>query len=164
MDYEQRIKALRYCISGPNGVINCKGCPYFGSGIDCQNELHKDAADAIEELQAEADRANKSADAYRAMYFAKRGDITIEKVKELDEIDCHFHSALIRLMYKRIEEFESEKKTQLPKRGEWVWDDKRCIYVCSVCGSPKVRENMDRQIIKEQAYCYSCGAKMEVQE
>lgn len=53
---------------------------------------------------------------------------------------------------------------QLPKRGEWIWDDKRCIHVCSVCGSPKVRENMDRQIIKEQAYCYSCGAKMEVQE
>ena len=55
-------------------------------------------------------------------------------------------------------------QSQLPKRGEWIWDDKRCIYVCSVCGSPKVRENMDRQIIKEQAYCYSCGAKMEVQE
>ena len=51
-------------------------------------------------------------------------------------------------------------QAQLPKRGEWIWDDKRCIYVCSVCGSPKVRENMDRQIIREQAYCYSCGAKM----
>ena len=55
-------------------------------------------------------------------------------------------------------------QAQLPKRGEWIWDDKRCIYVCSVCGSPKVRENMDRQIIKEQAYCYSCGAEMEVQD
>ena len=55
-------------------------------------------------------------------------------------------------------------QAQLPKRGEWIWDDKRCIYVCSVCGSPKMRENMDRQVIKEQAYCYSCGAKMEVQE
>ena len=57
----------------------------------------------------------------------------------------------------------AEVKAQLQKRGKWIWDDKRCIYVCSVCGSPKVRENMDRQIIKEQAYCYSCGAKMEVQ-
>lgn len=55
---------------------------------------------------------------------------------------------------------ENKAEKQLPKRGEWIWDDKRCIYVCSVCGSPKVRENMDRQIIKEQAYCYSCGAKM----
>ena len=51
-------------------------------------------------------------------------------------------------------------QAQLPKRGKWIWDDKRCIYVCSVCGLPKVRENMDRKIIKEQAYCYSCGAKM----
>ena len=66
------------------------------------------AADAIEALQAEVDKANKSADAYRAMYFTKRGGITIEKVRELDEIDYHFHSALIRLMYKRIEELESE--------------------------------------------------------
>ena len=68
------------------------------------------AATAIQKLQAEVDEANKSADAYRAMYFAKRGHITIEKVRELDEIDCHFHSALIRLMYKRIEELESEKR------------------------------------------------------
>jgi len=162
MDYEQRIKALRYCISGPNGVINCKGCPYFGSGIDCQNELHKDAADAIEELQAEADRANKSADAYRAMYFAKRGDITIEKVRELDEIDCHFHSALIRLMYRRIEEFESEKKTQLPKRGEWIRIDKHTVQ-CPLC-----HRYLDLRGVNagrgDANYCPNCGAKMEVQE
>ena len=162
MDYEQRVKALRYCISGPNGVINCKGCPYFGSGIDCQNELHKDAVAAIEELQAEVDKANKSADAYRAMYFAKRGDITIEKVRELDEIDCHFHSALIRLMYKRIEEFESEKKTQLPKRGEWIRIDKHTVQ-CPLC-----HRYLDLRGVNagrgDANYCPNCGAKMEVQE
>jgi hypothetical protein len=82
----------------------------FRKGIDCQNEIHNDAAAAIEEFQAEVDKANKSADTYRTMYFAKHGDITIEKVRELDEIDCHFHSALIRLMYKRIEELEAKNK------------------------------------------------------
>lgn len=50
---DKLVAALRYCISTPNGVINCKGCPFFGSGIDCQNKLHADAADAIEALQAE---------------------------------------------------------------------------------------------------------------
>ena len=158
MDYEQRVKALRYCISGPNGVINCKGCPYFGSGIDCQNELHKDAVAAIEELQAEVDKANKSADAYRAMYFAKRGDITIEKVRELDEIDCHFHSALIRLMYKRIEEFESEKKTQLPKRGEWIRIDKHTVQ-CPLC-----HRYLDLRGVNagrgDANYCPNCGCRM----
>lgn len=29
---------------------------------------------------------------------------------------------------------------------------------------PRVRENMDRQIIKKQTYCYSCEAKMEAQD
>lgn len=78
--------------------------------IDKRIATEIELSNQVDALQAEVDKANKSADAYRAMYFAKRGDITIEKVRELDEIDCHFHSALIRLMYKRIEELESEKR------------------------------------------------------
>lgn len=80
-------------------------------------------------------------------------------LKEADKKQAYQHDYVCEL----VAEVE-ELKAQLPKRGEWIWDDKKCIYVCSVCGSPKVRENMDRQIIKEQAYCYSCGAKMEVQD
>ena len=100
-DYTELVKALRG-----------KFIAYDGTGNHKSAQLYKDAADAIEALQAEVDEANKSADAYRAMYFAKRGDITIEKVRELDEIDCHFHSALIRLMYRRIEELESKMEVQ----------------------------------------------------
>lgn len=58
-DYTELVKALRYCISTPNGVINCKGCPYFGSGIDCQNDIHADAAAAIEALQAQLPKRGK---------------------------------------------------------------------------------------------------------
>ena len=100
---------------------------------------------------------------------------------EYDKDTMNAAADAIEALEKQIDSIENEKtnleadiinleiaidkaNTQLPKRGEWIWDDKRCIYVCSVCGSPKVRENMDRQIIREQAYCYSCGAKMEVQE
>ena len=129
----------------------------------------RDAAVAIEALQADVDKANKSADAYRAMYFAKRGDITIEKVKELDEIDFHFHSALIRLMYKRIEELEAKS----PKRGKWIHGKELsreyvgncCVglvyedFRCSACGvTIKEREK------PKWKYCPNCGAKMGVQE
>ena len=45
------VKALRHCISDPYGFVECDGCPIFCKGIDCQNDLHNDAAAAIEELQ-----------------------------------------------------------------------------------------------------------------
>ena len=126
-DYEQLVKALLLCQFGECGCGKCyykelKGdwCtednhPEF---FDCDDKLKLDAAAAIEELQVEVDKANKSADAYRAMYFTKRGDITIEKVRKLDEIDCHFHSSLIRLMYRRIGELEAAQP-------HWVSVDER---------------------------------------
>lgn len=156
-DYNKLVEALRYCAETPEEEKDCYLCDYYPK---CSDVIAKDASTAIEELQADVDKANKSADAYRAMYFAKRGDITIEKVRELDEIDCHFHSALIRLMYKRIEELEA----QLPKRGEW-----KCSYpeiepnpmfmygICSICG-------FEQSISNKLNYCPNCGAKMEVQE
>ena len=105
-DYSKPGEALRCCIQNPPET--CVGCTY-NTDVGCNvARMMSDAADAIEALQAEVGKANKSADAYRAMYFTKRGDITIEKVRELDEIDYHFHLALIRLMYKRIEKLESE--------------------------------------------------------
>ena len=176
MDYTELVKALRLCQFGECGCGKCyykelKGdwCtednhPEF---FDCDDKLKLDAAAAIEVLQAEVDEANKSADAYRAMYFAKRGDITIEKVRELDKIDCHFHSALIRLMYKRIEELESEENRQLQKQGEIVR-----------CGECKWYDPLDRKRpffcpvmdcetgVMEDDFC-SRGerrAKMEVRE
>ena len=102
-DYTKLVAAVRDTDFGDT----CVYCEHSDmcKDADC---IILQAAAAIEALQAEVDKANKSADAYRAMYFTKRGDITIEKVRELDEIDYHFHSALIRLMYKRIEKLESE--------------------------------------------------------
>ena len=55
----------------------------------------------------------------------------------------------------RIEELEA----RLPKEGEWQWDEAKCMYRCSVCKSPKAREDMDRKIVKEQPFCYNCGAR-----
>lgn len=121
-DYTKLVAAVRDTDFGDT----CVYCEHSDmcKDADC---IILQAADAIEALQAEVDKENKSADAYRAMYFAKRGDITIEKVRELDEIDCHFHSALIRLMYRRIEELESEEKSrnenEIVRCGECKWYD-----------------------------------------
>ena len=48
-----------------------------------------------------------------------------------------------------------ELQVQLPKRGEWVYNDGDYIPYCSICGMPQDIET---------PYCYSCGAKMEVQD
>jgi hypothetical protein len=55
-NYEQLVKALRHCATRSNGCVTCAGCPMSsenGDVIECINALHKDAADAIEALQAE---------------------------------------------------------------------------------------------------------------
>lgn len=150
MDYSELVRALR-CKRD-----DCEGCDlaFFDKdeGWMCRYAAKDDdAADAIEALQAEVEKANKSADAYRAMYFAKHGDITIEKVRELDEIDCHFHSALIRLMYKRIEELESEEKSRKENCEEYAAATRKVI--------------IDLQgIIADLRAQMPSGAKMEVQD
>ena len=136
-DYKKLVEALR-CENTGDDECGSSDCPYW-SGLGCMDgQLMEDAVAAIEALQAEQKK-------------------TVTQI--FGEEQQKWEEYCTGLM-NRIREL----KAQLPKRGKWIWDDKRCIYVCSVCGSPKVRENMDRQIIKEQAYCYSCGAKMEVQE
>ena len=133
--------------------------------------LMHDAADAIEALQTEVYKANKNAEAYRTMYFTKHGEITIEKVRELDEIDCHFHSALIRIMYKRIEELEAEVKRLEPKRGDIV----RCCECKNgrqgngipsgrvLCAKPFMGDTVAGAMHDADWYCGD-GAKMEVQD
>lgn len=55
-DYTELVKALRHCTTRSNGCVTCAGCPMSsenGDVIECINALHKDAADAIEALQAQ---------------------------------------------------------------------------------------------------------------
>lgn len=133
-NYEQLVKALRHCSGTP--YARCSNCPMHDKGVadyatPCG--ILSDAAAAIESLNRLLDQNTQRCESLR---------------KQLREA------------HESYERHLNDLEAQLPKLGEWIWDDKRCIYVCSVCGSPKVRENMDRQTIKEQAYCYSCGAKM----
>ena len=52
-DYTKLIEALRYC--KVDYCSSCLGCPMYADyeGSGCLNEMHDDAADAIEALQAE---------------------------------------------------------------------------------------------------------------
>ena len=53
--YNELIDALRYC--GFDDRKPCNGCVLYDKthGVDCLEKLHRDAADAIERLQAEND-------------------------------------------------------------------------------------------------------------
>lgn len=56
VDIPVLIKALRHCVTRSNGCVTCAGCPMSsenGDVIGCINALHKDAAAAIDALQAE---------------------------------------------------------------------------------------------------------------
>ena len=59
--YEEMIKRLRNCAS--DTVEDCAGCPYQGGykGTYCMNGLVAEAADAIEELQAQLMYSNDAA-------------------------------------------------------------------------------------------------------
>ena len=50
-EYSELIKALRHCIDPDTA---CDGCPQIGNNGLCADMLYVEAADAIEELQAEA--------------------------------------------------------------------------------------------------------------
>ena len=52
-EYTELILALRHCMTKEDGITICEPCPFYCTGIDCENVLHTDAAAAIEALEAE---------------------------------------------------------------------------------------------------------------
>ena len=132
-DYSELVKALRYCIDG-----TCGNCPYVkkcrknGRAVD---QLHKDAAAAIEALQAEQKK-------------------TVTKI--FGEEQMAWEGRCKDLMYQI-----ADLQAQLSKRGEWIYKPKDAIEMmftlpkCSVCG----HESSDAT-----NFCPNCGAKMEETE
>lgn len=132
------VKALRHCISDPYGFVECDGCPIFCKGIDCQNDLHNNAAAVIKELQ----------------------DKVVELEEELNDADIAADDNGWQ-----VEELQAEVErlqAQLPKRGEWIRIDKHTVQ-CPLC-----HRYLDIRGVNvgrgDANYCPSCGAKMEVQE
>ena len=89
-----------------------------------------------------------------------------DAIEELQAI-AHSHCVAASAYWEELEEL----KAQLPKRGEWVEENRRprsSQFVCSECH----RTAYDPQPTRDKAwrkrcryaYCPNCGAKMEVQE
>ena len=136
-DYGKLVAELNHC---SNGIVQCDGCSYAGKTWDwgCESALMADAAAAIEELQAEA---------------KKWESCTYNEQKEAFKI------------LQRCRELEAELE---PKRGEWIWIQKANggqYKGCSVCHAPIPTDSMLDYLDDEDCeFCYSCGAKMEVQD
>lgn len=79
MKYDELVKALRQCVTKGDLITICDGCPYKAEiGVDCENNLHKDAAAAIEALQALLTEADKKQ--------AYQHDCICELVAEVEEL------------------------------------------------------------------------------
>ena len=142
-DYTGLVKALR-CKRD-----DCEGCDlaFFDKdeGWMCQYAAKdNDAADAIEALN---------------------------RLVELNTERCECLREQLRKAQDQYEKHLNELEQQLPKRGEWIEENRRprsSQFVCSECH----RTAYDPQPTRDKAwrkrcryaYCPNCGAKMEVQE
>lgn len=137
-DYSELVKALRCCAENFGCPIECPRYSPADEGVRaCVSRLEKDAADAIEALQAE------NADIREELFISQR------KYDEFTTIASMQNAMLAK---------------QLPKQGEWIYKPKDAIEMmftlpkCSVCGHESSDANN---------FCPNCGAdmrKMEVQE
>lgn len=58
INYDEIIKAVKCCVSDPEGRRACSKCPYRDvaiSGGHCQNRMHNDVIAALEYARAEED-------------------------------------------------------------------------------------------------------------
>ena len=87
-------------------------------------------------------------------------------------LECEFlHDGVCSLMTDAaaaIEELQAEVKRLEPKRGEYIWIQKENggqYKGCSICHAPIPTDSMLDYLDDEDCeFCYSCGAKMEVQD
>ena len=116
----------------------------YGAEYGCDADLIERAADAIEALNHLVDLNTERCEALR---------------KQLRE------------SHENYEKHLNELEAQLPKRGEWIEENRRprsSQFVCSECH----RTAYDPQPTRDKAwrkrcryaYCPNCGAKMKVQD
>lgn len=153
MDYSELAKALRCGEYKPE--CGSSDCPYW-SGLGCMDgQLMEDAADAIDALR------KRLVSTLTALHLAneKMGYYGIQPYTEADGED------MISDWVKTL--VHEELKQQLPKRGEWVEENRRprsSQFVCSECH----RTAYDPQPTRDKAwkkrcryaYCPNCGSLM----
>lgn len=148
--YEDLIKVLRCELYGDD-ECDRSDCPIWSS-LGCRSGIsNRAAADALEAAEQRID--------------------CLKKLVDINTERCEALRKQLRESHENYEKHLNELEAQMPKwvsvedylpdkHGEWEWDEARCIYRCSKCKSPKAREDMDRNPVKEQSFCHNCGAKM----
>lgn len=97
-DYTELVKALRHC-NGPS-FLTCRECQYNNDMLSCTYKMLRDAAAAIEEMQA--------------------------VLKEADKKQEYQHDCICELTAEN-EELKAEVKRLEPKRGEWNNHEVACL-------------------------------------
>ena len=89
-DYTELVKALRHC--SYEGIVKCNECKYDGKEwpVGCEEELMKDAAAAIEALQAEVQSYKALANECKASAENKERLLRLYRAEQAK----HFYSAI----------------------------------------------------------------------
>lgn len=136
-DYSELVEALR--LIGKEQDCNECEAGRWHHDMDCC--LFEKAAAAIEALNRLLDQNTQRCEALR---------------KQLREA------------HESYEKHLNELEAQMPKRGEWITirlNNGGSYTGCSCCEAPIPTDTMLDYIPEsESKYCYSCGAKMEVQD
>ena len=143
-DYSKLVEALR--CKATCDWTNCGNCKYADEDDNPRGcwgtKIYADAAAAIEALQAKQKK-------------------TVTQI--FGEEQMAWEGRCKDLMYQI-----ADLQAQLPKRGEWIWIQKENggqYKGCSVCHAPIPTDSMLDYLDDEDCdFCYSCGAKMEVQD
>ena len=125
-----------------------------------------DYKEQVNSLREHADLIETSIELYgpsatRLLVYDLRN--AADAIEELQQIAYHYEQTANDYWKEAC-----EYKAQLPKRGKWIWIQKENggqYKGCSVCHAPIPTDSMLDYLDDEDCdFCYSCGAKMEVQE
>lgn len=156
MNYEGLIKALRCCAENFGCPIECPRYSPADEGVRaCVSRLEKDAAAAIEELQAEVKILKVSG---REAYFeGLAADANGRQVEKLAKRNAELHAELEKWV-------SAAEKAGDSMRSEWVRveDEESYHYECSRCGERPLYSRFGDVVLS--GVCPMCGAKMEVQD
>lgn len=91
-EYTELINALRHC--SYEGIVKCNECKYSGKEwpFGCEEELMKDAADAIEDLEGFLAEAERDRDEYEER-MRKEQERVIELQAEVERLQADVDAA-----------------------------------------------------------------------
>lgn len=120
---------------------------YDVTGNHNSAQLYKNAADAIDELQADVKQAAK-----RNAELHAELEKWVSAAEELQDT--------VQAQDKALKECARQLAKTVPKRGEWIDNDARRVTArCSVCGHLRLGNGAE-WANKHVHFCEACGSRM----